>query len=226
MRILIISGGRFSEEFVASYFKQNTYDRVIVADYGALYAKRLGIVPDIMVGDFDTLGENEFAALKCEFLAQNSELCVIKCDPVKDDTDTEIAVRTAIDECRNSDLCNAMIDIICGTGGRIDHLLGNIHVLKMALDSGIRARIIDEKNIVELFDKDFILRKNECPHKYISLIPLGDEVRGIRIEGSAYDVKDLNLMMGISRGISNEFAADTIKVSLVSGVLIVVNSGD
>ena len=213
MRTLIITGGRFDKEFAVSFLKNNKYDFYIAVDYGVNYAEELSIVPDMIVGDFDTRGRrglHEYEKKGCivrQFL------------PEKDDTDTEIAIKETV--LRQSDM-----DIICGTGGRIDHLLANIHNMKIALDAGLNARLIDSGNIVYLKNKDFVIERKELIGKYISFVPFDGEVRGLKLKGFKYPLNGYDLKPGASRCISNEMADNQGFVEFETGCLIVINSLD
>lgn len=215
MKTLIITGGRFDKEFAASFLQKNKYDYTIVVDYGLAYAESLEIIPDMIVGDFDTLGTEHLD--KYRELGTN----IRKFNPHKDDTDTEIAVREAVE-------LKSDFDIIGATGGRIDHLLANIHNLKIALDAGYTGRLVDEGNIVFLRNKSFTISREEYPAKYISFVPFDGEVRGITLKGFEYPLDNYTLMPGISRCISNELKKDSSygTVEFASGCLIVINSHD
>ncbi len=213
MSTLIITGGRFDEEFAVSFLQKHSYNYVIAVDYGEVYARKLGLIPDMLVGDFDTRGEAEL-----DNYIQYGTI-IRKFIPEKDDTDTEIAVREA---CKRGE----PVDILCGTGGRIDHLLANIHNLKIAMEKDIEARIIDRGNIVFLKDAGFSIDKSSCPGRYISFVPFDGEVTGIKLKGFKYPLNGYTLKPGISRCISNELSAQQGTVEFDSGCMIVVNSSD
>ncbi len=213
MRTLIITGGRFDKEFAVSFLKKNKYDFYIAVDYGVNYAEELSIVPNMIVGDFDTrgsIGLQEYEATGC---------IVRKYLPEKDDTDTEIAIKEAV-------LMQSDMDIICGTGGRIDHLLANIHNMKIALDAGLNARLIDNGNIVYLKNNDFIIERKELIGKYISFVPFDGEVKELKLKGFKYTLDGYDLKPGASRCISNEMADNQGIVQFTSGCMIVINSSD
>ena len=213
MKILIISGGRFDEKFAASFLKNNKFDRIIAVDNGGIKsAEKLGIVPDMAIGDFDTEISGE--------TVHNEAKETVKLIPEKDDTDTEAAIRKAIE------LGGEDIDIICATGGRIDHLLANIHCMKIALDAGVNARMIDAGNTVFLKNKGFAMRREEYPGKYVSFVPFDGIVSGLKLKGFKYPLDGYDLKPGISRCISNEFKEDTGYIDFENGCLIVINSSD
>ena len=211
MSVLIISGGSFDKNFLHNFIKNRKYDYVIAVDRGLCYAGKLGIVPDLIVGDFDSADKSLLDSFDQSIVRLfNSE---------KDDTDTEIAIREAVKH--KSD-----IDIVCATGGRIDHLLGNIHILKIALDEGINARIIDRGNVIFLKNSDFKLVNGDWNGKYVSLIPFDGEVNGIKLKGFKYPLDGYDLKPGITKCISNEIVKDNAYVEIKSGCLIVVISLD
>ncbi len=213
MRTLIITGGRFEKNFAVSFLKKNKYDYVIAVDNGTSYAKELGVVPNMIVGDFDTMGTERLDEYK------KMGITVRQFIPEKDDTDTEIAVKEAV--FRKSD-----IDIICATGGRIDHLLANIHNLKIAEEAGAFARIIDSCNIIFLSSHNFTMNGRDFPGKYISFVPFDGPVSGIKLKGFKYPLDGYTLKPGISRCISNELICEEGTVEFNSGCLIVINSLD
>lgn len=213
MRTLIISGGRFDEKFAVSFLKENKYDYIIAVDGGVAYAERLGIIPNLIVGDFDTLTTDGLSEY------EQRGVIVRRFNPEKDDTDTEIAVREAV-------MIGNDTDIICATGGRIDHLLANIHNMKIALDAGVNMRLVDEGNIIYLMDRDFMIASKDCHGKYISFVPFDGEVTGMQLEGFKYPLNNYTLKPGASRCVSNELIADYGAVKLRTGCLIVINSRD
>lgn len=213
MNTLIIAGGCFEEEFLKKYISSHSYDSVIAVDGGLSYALKLDIVPDYIVGDFDTYGDSEL-----EYW-ENRGTKILRFNPEKDDTDSEIAIRIAAEN-------NSNMDIICGTGGRIDHLLANIHNLKLAADLGVSARIVDSQNIIFLAFSDFSMRREDYPGKYVSFVPFAGEVTGLKLKGLKYTLDGYTLKPGVSRCVSNEFDSDVAYVSFDTGSLIVINSSD
>jgi thiamine pyrophosphokinase len=211
VKTLIISGGRFQKDFAVSFLEKNKYDYVIAVDKGASYAEELNIKPDLVVGDLDSYVK--------EFSHFFDGVDIEKFNPIKDDTDTAIAIKLAFR--RGNDT-----DIICGTGGRLDHMLGNIHVLQMMALNGIKARIVDECNTLFLAAESFVIEREEFDRKYVSFVPFGGEVKGLKLKGFKYNLNGYDLKPGITRCISNELTEDRATVEFKSGILIVINSSD
>lgn len=213
MKVLIISGGRFNKEFAVSFLEKNKYDYTIAVDHGLDYCESLSIIPNMIVGDFDSAKKTEMDYYK------NNGVEIRQFMPEKDDTDTEIAIREAI-------RLGADMDILCATGGRLDHMLANIHNLHIALCSGFFARIIDESNVIYLKDSDFVINREDCIGKYISFIPFDGTVKNLKLKGFKYPLSGYDLKPGASRCVSNELNSPVGEVSLSDGCLIVINSLD
>ena len=120
---LIITGGKLDLAFAGSFLENESVDCVISVDAGLEYTKSLGLVPQAVVGDFDTI--------KPAILEEYKAIPEILWDvhkPEKDETDTELAVNTALKLG-----CNRIF-ILGATGGRLDHEWSNLHLLKQCLD--------------------------------------------------------------------------------------------
>lgn len=90
---------------------------------------------------------------------------------------------------------------MCATGGRADHFLGNIHTLKIAMDAGLHAEIIDENNRIFLVDKEYEFEK---VWEICIFHPISGAVKGITLKGFRYNVEKFTLNPGSTRCVSNE----------------------
>lgn len=200
MKALIFSGGHFSS--LPDDFDITEYSLVICADSGYLSAKKAGITPDVFVGDFDSVAKNEVKASK-----------IVELYPIKDMTDTQEAVDIAIKGGAKE------ITILGALGGRIDHTLANIHLLKYAKEKGAMAEILDNNSYITTVDKTLEIKakKGHC----LSLIPLTD-CEGVSISGVFYPLENAEMPVGNPYGISNEFTDPVAKISVRSGDLLVM----
>lgn len=214
MKILIISGGRFEEEVAKEYLKKHSFDYTIAVDGGIAYASMLGMTPDLLLGDFDTIDKNtleEYRQKKIEML---------EFPPKKDYTDTHLALITALDKKPES------ITILSGTGTRMDHTLANIGLLTLAVEQKVPVEMIDANNRIRMIDDQLILEKCEQRKTYISLLPYTEKVTGITLTGFQYPLENAELTIGISRGISNELVEKQGMISMKQGKLLVIESWD
>ncbi len=111
-------------------------------------------------------------------------------------------------------------------GRRFDHALANIHILTNALEADIPCEILDVNNRIYLSNKAFTLKKSNLYGKYISFIPLTSSVKNLSLTGFQYPLRDYELTIGKSLGVSNEVTEDVAKVAFSDGVLIVIESKD
>jgi len=212
---LIVSGGSLNKEFVTKVVGQGRYDRILAADSGmnALYAA--AVTPDIIIGDFDSADKKILA-----FFQQNKEIDFCTLNPEKDDTDTEFAIRESIRRGADS------ITIIGGTGTRLDHVLGNISLLGIGLEEGVRMELLDAHNRICMIDHSVTLKKKEQYGNYLSLIPYNGNVTGVTLKGLKYPLHDYTMGGFNSLGISNEIVDDEASIELTSGQLLVIESRD
>lgn len=212
MRTLIINGGNINYDFASVYIKNTKFDKIIAVDGGLIFADKMNIIPDYIIGDFDTVQ----SSLLDKY---NTQSKIIKYNPIKDNTDSEIAINYACD------INSTEIVIIGATGKRMDHTLANIEILVTPLRKGIEAYIIDEYNKIYLIDNLKIISKNEQYGNYVSLIPL-TKVEGLTLKGFKYPLDNYTYDIGISIGISNELESENGIIKLIDGILIAIESRD
>jgi len=209
-RMLLFAGGNLGEWALDDI--QN-HDVLIGVDRGALFLVRHGLSPDLAIGDFDSVTEEELAEIR----ARSRQL--MTCDPVmKDQTDTEMAFSWALERKPEEIILRGVL------GTRFDHTLANVHLLLKALRAGVRCRIVDEKNEVMLIDKPARVTKGRYTH--VSLLPLSEQVTGITLEGFRYPLHRATLHIGDSLGISNVLQEDEGLIHVETGLLLVIKSMD
>ena len=213
MRTLIINGGNISNDFASVYIKNNRFDKIIAVDGGLSFANSMNIIPDYIVGDFDTVPK--FILDQYEGKSE-----IIRFNPEKDNTDSDLAIRLACD------IGSSEIVIIGATGRRIDHTIANIELLTIPLKAGIQAYIIDEYNKLYLIDGIHCIERQDMYGKYISLIPLTEYVKGLTLTGFKYSLKDYTYKYGSSLGVSNELKDEHGYIQLSEGILIVMETKD
>ncbi|MGL4761453.1 MAG: thiamine diphosphokinase [Sarcina sp.] len=207
MKILMVAASdKPSKEIFCKYLK--ICDKTIAIDKGTEVFLEYGITPDYAVGDFDSINKS----LKKEL--ENINNLQYPCE--KDYTDSDIAINLAFK------LEATEIIMLGMTGGRVDHLFGNIGLLNKCLKNGIKAYIIDEKSKVFLIDKKDVFKGNEGD--IISFYAFSDEVRDLNIKNAKYPLENYLLESFESLCNSNEFLAKDIEVSFSSGKLLVIYS--
>ncbi len=213
-RTVIIANGTPPEAATARRWLGVAGVRLICADGGARTALALGLKPDIVIGDLDSLDDT----LQTQLKALGARFDVY---PVaKDWTDLELALRLAVQEGVPE---GAQEIIVLGAlGGRLDQQFANVLLLLLAELQGISARIVDEQQ--ELFVTRDQATIEGAAGDIVSLIPLGGDALGIVTEGLQYPLRDEPLPTGPARGISNVMTGPVARVSLRQGALLVVHS--
>lgn len=169
---VIISGGSLNPDFALAFLRKEEPEILIGADRGICFLRDKGIRPTHIVGDFDSASGDAL-----EYFRRFPEIPIRKFNPVKDLTDTEIAMNLAIE------LGAERIFILGGTGTRLDHVVANIKLLAMALEQGKECILLDEHNRIRLTDQPMKIRKTEQYGKYVSLFAFGGQVTGLHPPG-------------------------------------------
>ena len=209
MRALIITGGK-----VKTPLALPAADFVIAADSGYLTAKRLGVKPDLLLGDLDSLDTAKLSP------GELDEMKKIIVSPIKDDTDTQLAADTAI--ARGAD----EIILIGGLGGRLDHTLSSVFLLEYLAEKGIACTMTDGRNLVRVLRGGESLTVKKSGRKYLSLVSLTDICRGVTISGVYYPLESAELARKYSWAVSNEITAEAAEISLAEGVMLVIEAED
>lgn len=214
MKIVILSGGSLDYDFAADYIQQERPDCLIAADRGMKFCYEKQICPDYVLGDFDSI-EPEIVS---HFREKHVD--VIGFLPEKDDTDTEIAMKKAID------LGADQIILLGALGGRMDHCIANLHMLKLAMQQQIDAVIVDRQNRIRLLDHSFTIEKNKQWGKYVSFLPFTDEVENLTLQGFQYPLENYRMQKGLSIGVSNEIEEAQAEICFTGGILMMIESKD
>ena len=191
---------------------------IVAADGGARSALAVGLRPDLVVGDGDSLGPDGTVAVVAAGIP-------LERSPVdKDESDTELAVCACLARGATS------ITIIGAFGGRLDHALANIWLLGLPALGERPIQLLDGRTRVRLIrapgpnGSPVALRCDGRPGDLVSLLPLGERVDGITTEGLRYPLADEPLVLGPARGLSNVRLGATARVTVRHGRLLVVES--
>ena len=214
-RTVIVSGGMVEKDFALPILKSEDTEFIIGVDSGLKFLYDNEIKPDYIVGDFDSAPRSLVI-----YYREELNVPVREFNPVKDASDTEIALRLCIGLNRKE------IWILGATGNRIDHMWANVQCLQIALDAGADARIVDSHNQIRLLDKGITLKREEAFGKYFSLFPLELPVDDLSITGAKYPLKDHFMKPDDSLCVSNEFAEDEVDISFAFGKVILMETRD
>ena len=208
---LVLNGQLEDYDYIREVMGYNTYELIIAVDGGANHLYRLGIMPNYILGDLDSIDDD----IRSYYEA--SDVVFKKFPTKKDETDAELAVWMVEEEGLLG------IDIYAALGGRIDHELANIQLLYYILDRGMYPRIISEREEI------YILRNEEMNLKgsigdIVSIIPVKGDARGITLANMEYSVEELDLKYSVTRGISNVMLAEDAYINVRDGCILVIKN--
>jgi thiamine pyrophosphokinase len=209
MRTIIIANGERPTQDAIQYWLRPD-DRIVCADGGAQHALALGLRPDVVIGDLDSLDEPaqvQLAALGARFVVHPT---------AKDETDLELALLLAAQEGATE------IVVLGGFGGRLDQTVANVLLLTLPQLAGVSVRIADGEQ------EAFIIHNTTTIQGQLgdtlSLIPLGGDVEGVITTGLLYPLRDETLRFGPAHGVSNVFTATVAQVTVRRGMLLAIHS--
>ena len=212
---VIISGGSLDPDFALAFLRKEEPEILIGADRGICFLRDKGIRPTHIVGDFDSASGDAL-----EYFRRFPEIPIRKFNPVKDLTDTEIAMNLAIE------LGAERIFILGGTGTRLDHVVANIKLLSHALERKKECILMDAHNRIRLIDQPLTIEKKKQYGKYVSLFAFGGQVKGLTLRGFFYPLTEYDMEAENPLGVSNEITAENGEISFLSGKLLVMESKD
>ncbi len=209
MRAVIFANGLITDdERVHKYLESG--DLIIAADGGALHCARLGIIPDYLIGDFDSLLESDLD----QFIAQ--ETVMIRHPARKDYTDLELALLHA------RSLGVEDILVFGGLGARWDQTLANLLLPASIGLKDTKIRLVDDQQVLTMLHGGENYSILGEPGDVVSLIPVSGGAHGVTTQGLEYPLEGETLHFGASRGISNSLTGKQGSISLEQGSLLCV----
>jgi thiamine pyrophosphokinase len=204
--VIIANGDIKDDEFYVNLIRST--DIIICVDGGTHNALKLGLKPEVIIGDLDSLTDELRDSLaNCEF--------IIHPDPVnKDETDLELSLRYAIAQGFSEIL------ILGALGKRLDHTLANLLLLAETAKKGIKAKMLDERQEIFMIT-DSVEFEGEVGD-IVSLLPLTEKVTGIYTKGLQYKLENGTLHFGLTLGVSNIMTSRQASIKIGDGILLAV----
>ncbi|MDP4011687.1 MAG: thiamine diphosphokinase [Candidatus Roizmanbacteria bacterium] len=205
--LIVLNGRSIAKNKISKIIDNNT--AIYAVDGGANHLFELGIEPNILIGDMDSIDA------KILDRAVQKGVEIIKHSPEKDQTDSELAVEHAIEN-------GAKEIIIAGfDGDRFDHMLANIHYFSK-LVSELIIKIIQNKTDIYFVDRS--LTFNGAIGEEVSIIPMKQDAIGVRTEGLKYKLHEETLLFASTRGVSNVIVSNKVTICVKEGVLCVIHN--
>lgn len=183
---------------------------LIAADGGSSHCERLGIIPDILIGDLDSITKS----LLKQYKQQN--VTILSYPKDKDATDLELALDIACDKGASS------ITIYGVLGGRWDMSFGNILVAANSKFRDKTVELVDGSCTMQILHPGNHTLTNLEIGQRVSLLPLSGDATGVTLQGFTYPLSEATLPFGTSQGLSNVVELESVKITLASGILLYV----
>lgn len=178
-------------------------DFFIYCDCGLAHREKLGKKPNLVIGDFDSHKKPQ----------TDTETIVLPCE--KDDTDTVFAVKEAISRGFSDFL---LIGVI---GGRLDHTLANVSILKYLDENKCTGMIADDFSEMETVSEESAFV--DSSFSYFSLLNISGEASGITIRNAKYPLTDAEIKCDYQYGVSNEvLGSESAEISVKHGSLLLI----
>lgn len=211
--ICIVAGGpKNLLPDLSAYHGENTH--WVGVDRGVVYLAEKGLEIEQAIGDFDSISSEERKWL----VASVKDLSIYPSE--KDKTDTDLALDWAISQKPEKIL------LFGATGGRLDHLYGNIFLLMKQFQAGIPMILIDIHNEMELFQPGSYIAEKKGHFPYVSFIPFSSDVAKLTLEGFKYPLHNRHIPFGSTLCVSNELILSKGTFSFESGILMMIRSRD
>lgn len=183
--------------------RPQTGDLVLAADAGYLACRQAGITPDLLLGDFDSMD-------------QPADFDHVRRVPVeKDDTDTMLAVKTALDRGMGTIVFYGCL------GGRLDHTYANLQTLTYLARRGGQGWLLGDGTVVTAVENGRL----DLPaglRGAVSVFCPDGQALGVTLRGLHYPLEDYTLTSGFPLGVSNQFTGQAASVSVREGTLLVM----
>ena len=208
-KCIIVGAG----DFVPIEIPKKEADFCIAADGGLEYCEMVGVLPDVILGDFDSLGFQQKQTL--EEIERESPQRVIRLPREKDDTDMMSAIRLGLEKgYRKFYLYGAI-------GGRLDHTIANIQCLIYLKNHGAKGYMMEHKQLLTVIKNETITFHPSMEGR-LSIISMEKKAEGVTLSNLKYELEDAVITNDFPIGISNEFVGKTATVSVKNGTLLVM----
>ena len=175
-------------------------DYILAADGGLAHVQSLGLAPNGIIGDFDSLG----------YTPAGAEVFPVE----KDDTDAMLAVRKGLELGFRDFILYGSLD-----GPRLDHTVANFQTLQFLADQGASGYLVGRDYLVTVVKDGSLTFPAGC-EGILSLFCLGPDARGVTLEGLHYPLTDGTLSSGFPLGVSNHFTGKSAKITVKNGSLL------
>ncbi|WP_416198086.1 MAG: thiamine diphosphokinase [Sporanaerobacter sp.] len=208
---LIVSNGEISNLNLLKSIAESV-DMIVCADGGANHIAQIGLIPDLVVGDLDSIKDETLNIINIK------NVPILKYSTHKDYTDTELAIEYLIDKGIDE------IIFMGVTGSRIDHTLANVYLLNKLLKKHIKGIIVDDKNTIYITNS--VLELNREEGTFVSVIPINSNGARVTLKGFLYETNEVLFEFSSTLGVSNQIVEEKGIIEVLDGTCLVIVSKD
>jgi len=223
-KVIIFTGGSIDCDWAKQWLCDMDFFYCIAADKGLMYAHKMGMQIDYILGDYDSVDR--------PILEKYKQHTTVETFPAeKDYTDTHLALKKAVEVLSERQAQQKAqqdipeIYILGGTGTRIDHTMTNIYCMKEILKTNFRCYMMDKYNKIYMCNKKHFIKKKEQYGNFVSILPVTEEAV-ITLKGMKYNLSHFCLKQGVSICQSNEVLDDTAEIIVEKGEILVYETKD
>lgn len=212
-RIVVFANGELRQpELLKAQLRAG--DRIFCADGGTRHALALGLTPEAIIGDLDSVALEVIERLQARGVRLEQH------PPRKDETDLELALNAALAEQPEE------IMLVTALGGRLDQMLANVLLLTRSEYASVRLTLADGATRALLIRPDQRVTVMGRPGDTLSLVPLTPEVTGVEFSGVEWPLRQATLTLGSSRSISNRLQGNQASLRIEAGLVLLVHLSD
>lgn len=199
----LIGASDFNESRFREMNDAGAFDVVIAVDGGYEYLNEIGVVPDLVMGDFDSLGY------------EPKKIRHVKFPPHKDKSDMELAISRA-----KMLGCEALY-VFGALGQRLDHTIANLSIFAKACEDGLSVCLVDIDNAVFFVTGPDTFEADARESGIVSVFSATDVSTGVFERGMEWDLDDVELDNRTSRGLSNQLIGEPVMIGVESGTIMI-----
>ena len=203
-KAILIANGESPSKKIINYFKSIGYGTIVCADGGANSAKKINLIPDIIVGDLDSISEKTLNFYK--------DKCLIIKISRQNDTDVEKALKYLTKKKFSE------VILLGGTGDRLDHSFCNIGIV-IKFYHKIKITLLHKNSLLRAYSGEIILTAQEG--ETLSLYGIDDKTK-ISSSGLKYPLKNISLPFGKKESTSNLAVSQNIKLKIDGGIILII----
>ncbi len=199
----LVAAADFNTEAFEAMYEEDIFDAVIAIDAGYSHLLAIDVVPDLVIGDFDSLGYFPKGIRTSRFSAH------------KDKSDMELALERV-----KSRRYDAVV-VFGATGGRLDHTIANLQLFTKFSQLGISVTVIDKQNEIVFVTGPDVFESEAKPSGTVSVFAMNDTAEGFFERGLKWELDDATLTNKTSLGLSNELIGEPVLIGVESGTIMI-----